>query len=115
MASEFQRSYWVLIELAAKHLHRSVAWTLSATAHRSAVINRFDRITGDAALYAARRLIRARRRLSERELHGVIERYLTLQTRNPKRMERPTPLKGPNAKRVFDSLLDLTVELRYGL
>ena len=115
MASEFQRSYWVLVELAAKHLHRSVAWTLSATAHRSAVINRFDRITGDAALYAARRLIRARRRLSERELHGVIERYLTLQTRNPKRMQRPTPLKGPNAKRVFDSLLDLTVELRYGL
>jgi hypothetical protein len=115
MASEFQRSYWALIELAAKHLHRSVAWTLSGTADRSAVINRFDRITGDAALYAARRLIRARRRLSERELHGVIERYLTLQTRKPERMERPTPLKGPNAKRVFDSLLDLTAELRYGL
>ena len=115
MASEFQRSYWILIELAAKHLKRSEAWTLSAAAHRSAVINRFDRITGDAALYAAQRLIRARRRLSERELHGVVERYLALQTRNPDRTDRPNPLKGPNAKRVFDSLLDLTAELRYGL
>ncbi len=115
MISEFQRTYWAVIELAAKSLRRSPAWTLSETAHRSAVINRFDRITGDAALYAAKRLIRARRRLSERELHGVIERYLTLQTLNPERVERPTPLKGPNAKRVFDSLLDLTAELRYGL
>jgi hypothetical protein len=115
MASEFQRSYWAVIELAAKHLKRSEAWTLSAAAHRSAVINRFDRITGDAALYAVKRLIRARRRLSERELHGIIERYLTLQTRNPERLVQPTALKGPDAKRVFDSLLDLTAELRYGL
>ena len=74
-----------------------------------------DRITGDAALYAAKRLIRARRRLSDRELHGIIERYLALQTRNPERVQRPSTLKGPNAKRVFDSLLDLTAELRYGL
>jgi len=115
LSSEFQRSYWILIELAAKYLKRSEAWTLSAAAHRSAVINRFDRITGDAALYAARRLIRARRRLSSRELHGVVERYLALQTRNPDRTDRPNALKGPKAKRVFDSLLDLTAELRYGL
>jgi hypothetical protein len=115
MASEFQRSYSALIELAAEQMRRSVAWTLSETAHRSVVINRFDRITGDAALYAARRLIRARRRLSERELHGIIEHYLALQTRNPERVQRPSTLKGPNAKRVFDSLLDLTAELRYGL
>jgi len=115
MASEFQRRYWTLIEHAAEHLKRSVAWTLSETAHRSAVINRFDRITGDTALYAAKRLIRSRRRLSERELHGIVERYLTLQTRNPERVQKPASLKGPNAKRVFDSLLDLTAELRYGL
>jgi uncharacterized protein YdiU (UPF0061 family) len=115
MASEFQRHYWVLIEHAAKQLRRSEAWTLSETAHRSAVINRFDRITGDAALYASKRLIRSRRRLSERELHGIVERYLALQTRNPERLQKPTALKGPNAKRVFDSLLELTAELRYGL
>ncbi len=115
MADEFQRAYWAVIELASEQLRRSVPWTLSEVAHRSAVINRFDRITGDAALYAARRLIRARRRLSERDLHCVVERYLDLQTRVPERTERPSPLKGPDAKKVFDSLLDLTVELRYGL
>jgi uncharacterized protein YdiU (UPF0061 family) len=115
MTSEFQRAYWSLIELASAYSRKTAAWTLSATAHRSSVINRYDRITGDAALYAAKRLIRARRRLSEREFHSVIERYLTLQSRNPERNLRPAPLKGPNAKRVFDALLDLTVELRHGL
>jgi len=115
MTSEFQRSYWDLIELASEQSRRSAAWTLSATAHRSSVINRYDRITGDAALYAAKRLIRGRRRLSERELHSVIERYLSLQSRNPGRSDRPAPLKGPNAKQVLDSLLDLTAELRHGL
>ena len=115
MASEFQRAFWSLVELTSRACRQSVAQTLSAAAHRSAVINRFDRITGDAALYAARRLIRARRRLSERELHSVIERYLDLQTRNPEKSGRQAPLKGPNAKRVFDSLLDLTAELRHGL
>ncbi len=115
MASKFQRAYWILIDLASERLQRSIPWTLSEVAHRSTVINRFDRITGDAALHAARRLIRARGRLSERELHRVIERYLELQTRVPERRQRPSSLKGPNAKRVFDSLLDLTVELRHGL
>ena len=115
MASEFQRSYWALIDAAASHLKRTPAWILSATAHRSAVINRFDRITGDAALYATRRLIANRRRLSDREFHAVIQNFLELQTRNPDRSHQPHRLRGPNAKRVFDTILGLTSELRYGL
>lgn len=115
MAAEFQRRYWLLIELASKDMKQPVAWTMSATAHRSALINRFDRITGDAALYATQRLIRARRHLSEREFHDVIERYLTLQSRNPEKSRHPTTLRRPNAKRVFDALLELTAELRHGL
>ncbi|ANM31000.1 hypothetical protein ABI59_17595 [Acidobacteria bacterium Mor1] len=115
MASEFQRAYWALIERASQYSRKSVAWTLSATAHRSAQINRYDRITGDAAYYAAKRLASARRMLSEGEFHRVIERYLSLQPTTPGRKQSAAPLKALSAKRIFDALLELNVELRHGL
>ena len=115
MASEFQRAYWALIEGASTTLKRSPARLLSETSHRSAVINRFDRVTGDSVLYATQRLLEAQRRLSEREFHAIIRQFLELQTRNPDRRRSARALKGPTAKRVFDSILGLTEELRYGL
>ncbi len=115
MASEFQRAYWALIELASQGSRKTVAWTLSATAHRSGQINRYDRITGDAAYYAAKRLVAARRVLSEQEFHRVVERYLSLQPTTPGRKQSSVSLKRLSAKRVFDALLELNVELRHGL
>lgn len=117
VAGEFQRAYIALIERAARHSGRAVPLLLTEVAQRSAVINRFDRITGDAALYAARSLIRNRRRLSSEELHLVIERFLDHQTRVPERNPggRAWQVGPPDAKRLFDGLIEIVTELRHGL
>ena len=62
MASELQRAYLALLVGAAARAGRlSLASLLDRVARRSAVINRYDRITGDAVELASARLIRSRR------------------------------------------------------
>ena len=78
MALEFQQAWMALAEHAAAIVGQSVPLLLTEIAGRSTVINRYDRITGDAALYAAQRLIRHRKRLSSQNLHRVIERFVEL-------------------------------------
>ena len=44
-------------------------------------------------------------------MHGVVEQFLSSQSN----VRVETSIKSPDAKRVFDSLLELAAELRYGL
>jgi len=116
-AREFQRRYLELIEAAAGLAGRSVPLLLTELAGRSAVINRYDRITGDGALYAARRLMRCRKRLGAQRLTELIDRFVELQTLIPEK-KTARAARGddhPDVKRVLDYLIELVGELRHGL
>jgi hypothetical protein len=117
MASSFQNSYRSLIECASKRAGRSVPRLLVDLVQRSARINRYARITGDAALHAAKTLIRNRRRLPCDRMYAIISRFVEDQTRLPERriFRGGRPLRQPDAKRVFNRLLDLLEECEYGL
>ena len=95
----------------------SLASLLDRVARRSAVINRYDRITGDAVEYAAARLIRSRRSLGQEALHAVIEGLVGHQDRRvPPAGSRPTPRpESPAAQRVLGALLGVVAEYRHGL
>jgi hypothetical protein len=116
-AVEFQQTYLGLIRRAAALECRPLPSVLKQVAERSAVINRFDRITGDSALYAARKLLRQRRQLSSDALYELVDRFVRHQTLVPDlRGDRgPDPFAHPDVKRIFDSLLALTAECRHGL
>lgn len=116
MAGRFLRAYRELIEAAAALTGCAVPLLLNEIAGRSEVINRYDRITGDAAIYAAERLRRDRRRLGPEGLYRIVRRFVAQQTRVVE--ERPEIVRlpaRPDARRVFDALLEALAALRHGL
>jgi len=104
-AREFQAAYLTLVRRAARITRRSTAEVLAGLAARSAAINAYTRVTGDAIAHAAARLRRRHNRLGPDALYEIIERFAEL---------RGAPGR-PDAKRVFDELLALVVETRDGL
>jgi hypothetical protein len=116
-AREFQRTYLELIGKGAELAGTTVPLMLTEIAGRSAVINRYDRITGDSALYAAQRLMRNRKRLTNQQLVETIDRFVELQTLIPEHKTPQTARSGdhPDVKKVLDSLISVVSELRHGL
>jgi hypothetical protein len=104
-AEEFQTAYLLLARRAARLTGRSTASVFAALASRSASVNAYARVTGDAVAHAAVHLTRRRAKLGPDALYEIIDRFAELRTA-PDR---------PDAKRVFDELLALAVETRDGL
>jgi hypothetical protein len=104
-AEEFQTAYLLLARRAARLTGRSTASVFAALASRSAIVNAYARVTGDAVAHAAVHLTRRRAKLGPDALYEIIDRFAELRTA-PDR---------PDAKRVFDELLALAVETRDGL
>jgi len=114
-AARFQRAYLELVELAARRTRRPVPELLGTVAARSATINRYDRITGDAVTWGARRLARHARRLGA-TVGEVIDRYVEGQRLEPGGARPRRPAAGdPDVRRILDALLQFTAEMRYGL
>ncbi|MGD8377931.1 MAG: hypothetical protein PVF68_17515 [Acidobacteriota bacterium] len=113
-ASAFQRAYLDLVRRAARKAGEPIEATLSGIARRSQVRNRYDRITGDAVVYAADRLVGQHGKLAPAAFHDVMRRFIEYQS-----PAEPDDLPGqprrPDARRVFDHLLNLVEECRYGL
>ncbi|MCX6130671.1 MAG: hypothetical protein NTX25_16630, partial [Proteobacteria bacterium] len=59
------------------------AEVLSQLTHRTSILNRDDRITGDAVCMLAEQLMEQRRRLNSRQFHKLIELIVRDQTLNP--------------------------------
>ncbi len=117
MALEFQRSYRALIEAAARLRGKPVEEILGSVVTRSAVINRFDRITGDSIEYATTELVRNRNRITLAKLHGVIDEFVRHQSLDPD--DRPSDDSGPprdeTARRVVDYLIEALAAFRHNL
>jgi uncharacterized protein YdiU (UPF0061 family) len=115
--SQFQRTYTDLIEAAAQVTRRSVPLVLGDVAARSAILNRYDRITGDGILHAATRLVRNRRRLGCDGIHEVVAGFAAYQTRLPEqRKPQAAPESAdPDSGRVLDIIIDLAAHCRHSL
>lgn len=116
LASRFQRSYLALVERAARGHRSSISSFLAEIARRSAVLNRFDRITGDSVIYAADLLTRDRRALGPDGLWTVLDRFVRHQTLVPeiRASGGPAPLHQ-SARRAFGEILGILAQCRHGL
>jgi hypothetical protein len=104
-ARELQTAYLALVRRAARLTGRSMRHVLADVEKRSAKVNVYTRVTGDAIAHAATRLARRSGALGPDALYEVVDRFADLRTA-PGR---------PDAKKVFDELLALVVETRDGL
>jgi uncharacterized protein YdiU (UPF0061 family) len=115
--AQFQRTYTDLIEAAARVTKRSVPLLLGDIAARSAILNRYDRITGDGILHAVTRLVRNRRRLGCDGIHEVVAGFAAYQTRLPEQKSPQAALEAsdPDSGRVLDVIIDLAAHCRHSL
>jgi hypothetical protein len=114
MAARFQARYLDLIAAAARVTRRSVPRVLSEVAGRAAAVNRRDRITGDAAIYATQHLVRRRRALGPDGLYRVIDAFVRRQSAVTEN-GAPRLGGGRDVRRTFDAILGLMAEMRHGI
>jgi hypothetical protein len=116
-ALAFQQALLALIRAAARRTDRSFDEVLAELARRSAKINRFSRLTGDGAVWAARRLLRVRRRLGPSRFHQVVERFLDDQVLVPEGRATACSVapEEPDLQRVLEGLLHVVESNRHGL
>lgn len=98
----FQRSYIALMGRAATLRGRSLDATLRAVAHRSALLNRPDRVTGDGVLIAARRLLAGHKNMTHKEMYAVFHGFVAAQGR---RAHALPVLRGIACQRMHGSML----------
>jgi hypothetical protein len=112
-AREFQAAYLALVRRAARLTGRRTGSVLADVAARSAGINAYARITGDAVAHAAQRLAKARKSLGPDGVFAVVDRFAR---RHASAADAACdPPSRTDAKRVFDALFALTVATRDGL
>lgn len=80
---EFQKQYWALVQQAAKRFKKSERNMLLELGMRAAIINQYDRITGNAILEVTANVLRERKRLSFDDMHKVIQDFIHYQKMRP--------------------------------
>ena len=113
----FQRAYLEMIGIAAGLAGTTPRRVLREVAGRSAVVNRFARITGDAAIDVAARLSRTRRRLDSDAIYAVIRALVDEHLCVPEaRRAGPASLpREPAAQRAVEALRRAIAGNRHGL
>src|SRR6185503_6451967 len=116
-AAAFQRTFLALVRAAARHTGSSFEEVVGDVARRSAKINRFARLTGDGAVWAARKLLRLRLRLPSHRFHELIERFLDDLVLVPERRPaaRAAAPEAPDLRRALTRLLAVLESNRHGL
>jgi hypothetical protein len=116
-AAAFQHALLGLVRAAARHTGAPLQDVMLEITRRSARINRFTRLTGDGAVWAARRLLRLRHRLPSDRFHELIERFVDDQVLVPERRPRARTAapEAHDVRRALTRLLAVVESNRHGL
>ena len=115
----FQHLYWQIVEKVASLTNQVNAELIDEVVRRAAVINRYERVTGDALIYVAKQLIKLNSRVSKRVLHQMFEGFVKQQVLIPGKLT-PLPLKHQIGKRAasysgYKKLFKVIRECREGI
>ena len=114
---EFQATYIALVRAIARSSRSSERALLRAMAARSAVINRQERVTGDAIIWIAKKLSGTCRTMSPAERQRLVEDFIAAQVLQPEFQERHAPKRKPAkaGQSLYQEMLDLVREHRDGI
>ncbi len=115
----FQKHYWTIIEQVALQAGDSMSELLDEMVFRSAVINRYERVTGDALIYVAKQLIKLNRSVSKTLLHQIFEDFVEQQVLIPAAKEKRSSLsqreRALQNNRSYQRLLKVVETCREGI
>ncbi len=117
--SAFQKHYWMIVEQMALLTGGPMNELLDEVVRRSAVINRYERVTGDALIYVAKQLIKLDRSVSKALLHQIFENFVAQQVLIPEAKEKRSPLskqqRAVQNNRGYQRLLKVVESCREGI
>ncbi|MDH5428004.1 MAG: hypothetical protein OEY57_07495, partial [Nitrospirota bacterium] len=117
---EFQKRYWALVQQTAKRFKTTERKILLELGMRSAILNQYDRITGNSILEVTAKVLRERKRLSFDDMHKVIQDFIHYQKMRPDPDSKPdmTNLNSVEQRRsleVMHKIIGLVRENRESL
>lgn len=115
----FQRAYRRLVHRAADLTGRTAADLLREIRERSASMNRYSRVTGDAMIFVGERMVREWKARSTDELHQMFQDFVEEQILLPespsKRGARGRQVKSRKTRRVLQALFETVKKYREGV
>jgi uncharacterized protein YdiU (UPF0061 family) len=115
----FQEHYKQLLSLAASHSRISENNILRKISENSDIINRYDRITGDAIIYVNKKMIKINKDLGTDEMYKIFRNFISEEILVPEYLAntdiRTKPLKKSKSKKVLQHMLKIVKDSRSGL
>jgi len=115
----FQYLYWQVVEKVVSLTAQSEVELIGEMVQRSAVINRYERVTGDALIYVAKQLIKLDSSVSKSVLHQMFEGFVKQQVLIPGELML-LPLQGKMGNKApsysgYQKLFKVIRECREGI
>lgn len=112
----FQRVYRRLVRRAASLTGRTAEEILRQIQERSALINRYSRVTGDAIIFVAQRLVREWKTISTEELHLMFQDFVEGQILRPESLSAAAAsdrhAKSRKTRQLLHAMLDTVKRYR---
>ncbi|MGE0174495.1 MAG: protein adenylyltransferase SelO family protein [Oligoflexales bacterium] len=112
----FQKYYMAMLAEVGKAMGKSVPEVLESVASRSEIINRYERITGDAVCVISDEIVNLRKSMDSKELHEAIESFVKEQALVPERRAAQRKKRfSKKASKLVSSIQEYLKEYREGL
>lgn len=88
-------------------------------AERSALINRYERVTGDSIIGVTDKMVRGGKSMNSKELHDMFVGFVEEQVLRPEYFERSGKsqkrLRNKRTKKVLSTMLEIVKDYREGI
>jgi hypothetical protein len=116
---KFQDLYHKLLAIAAELSGQKESIVLQKIKQRAELINRYERVTGDSIIYLAEALVEGRKRMTTKSLHEMFSAFVEQQVLQPEyysdKVSDGKHLTSRNAKKTYDSMLQIVKDYREGI
>jgi len=117
--NEFQRLYRRVLAAVAARSGQPCPAILKGMMERSSLINRYERVTGDAIIESGGKLLHGAARMSSRSLHEMFKQFVDQQVLRPEYFESRKPgrrvIKNRRARHILRAMLRDVRDMRSGL
>jgi len=115
---KLQNQYMNLVHYIAKKEQKDIKTVVEGIAGNSAIINRFERVTGDAICQVVSRLLKQNTKMDSDDFHSLVFDLIDSQILDPSTMDQPYEKVeglGKKNKRIVQNYMRLIKEQREGL
>lgn len=116
---EFQNLYINILKKMSQLTGKTPVRLLRQLVNRSAIINRYERVTGDSVIYVANSLISNKEHISQADIHKLIKMFVAAQVLTPENIGRESAINKSvlslRNKKLLDNIMKIVKDCREGI